>query len=179
MTVLRSERLVLAPFSLSDASALFQIRGDAVAMEFWDWPADQTREETEAVAAAMLEEAALGATWIWTTRRTDDNGFVGIVDLSEIGQEEADLGFMLARECWGRGYALEATSAVIAHGWSEGLSRLCARTHAGNTRSRILLLKLGFVQSGERDFEVRPGVVKRCAFFTLKNLSQGSNSLSQ
>jgi RimJ/RimL family protein N-acetyltransferase len=179
MTVLRSERLALAPFSLSDADALFQIRGDAVAMEFWDWPADQTSEETQAVASAMLEEISLGATWIWTIRRADDNSFVGIVDLSEIGQEEADLGFMLARECWGRGYAFEAASTVVAHAWRENLSRLCARTHAGNTRSHNLLLKLGFVQSSERDFEVRPGVMKRCALFTLEKPTQGSSSLSQ
>jgi RimJ/RimL family protein N-acetyltransferase len=179
MTLLQSKRLVLVAFALCDADALFRIRSDAKAMEFWDWPADETPEDTHAIARAMLDDIQSGATRIWTIRRADGESFVGVIDLSEIDGSEANLGFMILRECWGRGYAFEAASLVIGEAWREGLVRLGARTHAGNRRSRGLLQKLGFVENAERNIEVRPGVVKACSFFTLDNPCQGSSSLSQ
>ncbi len=179
MTLLRSERLSLIPFSLAEADALFRIRGDTEAMEFWDWPADATREDSQAIARTMLDEIAAGTACVWTMRRADDGVFVGVVDLSEIAHEEADLGFMVLRAYWGRGFAYEAASTIVEEAWKRGFARLRARTHVDNMRSRKLLERLGFVAAAEREVEVRPGVVKTCAFFTLERPAQGSSSLSQ
>jgi len=179
MKSLRSKRLSLEPFAASDADELFLIRGDSEAMEFWDWPADATREDTHAIARIMLDDMQSGAVRIWTARRIDDQAFVGVVDLTAVARNEADLGFMIRRDFWGNGYAAEAASAVMSLAWSEGIKRLAARTHSGNLRSRRLLEKLGFAIVSECEVEVRPGMEKRCAFFSLGNPDQGSSSLSQ
>jgi RimJ/RimL family protein N-acetyltransferase len=168
MTTLHSERLALVPFSNTDADELFVIRGDAEAMRYWDWPADRTIDETRSVALQMLDDVARGAAEIWTARLASDGAFVGVFDVSEIAGAKGDLGFMVVRAFWGKGYAYEAASRIIAHAWTRGLTRLEARIHAGNNRSLRLLERLGFEAHETRDIEIRDGVMRRCQFFSLR-----------
>jgi RimJ/RimL family protein N-acetyltransferase len=163
-------RLDLLPFALSDADALFLIRGDAEAMRHWDWPGDTSPEETAAVVRGILRDVEAGTAGFWTVRRASDGAFVGVVDLSEIDGQEADLGFMIRRDFWGQGYALAAATLAVRNAWSMGLARLRARIHADNTRSQKLLERLGFAPQDERRVEVRPGVTKQCRFFLLQRV---------
>ena len=175
-------RITFTPFSLADASVLFQIRGDEEAMRYWDWPADKALDDTELVARGMLEDVGAGTAKIWTVRLSDDT-FVGVVDLSEIANGEADLGFMIRRDHWGKSYAFGACVLAIMNAHAMKLHRLKARIHADNQRSRKLLQRLGFLPVATRDIEIRPGVTKACEFFALDNpgtrFVQGSSSLSQ
>ncbi|MCB1058579.1 MAG: GNAT family N-acetyltransferase [Acidobacteria bacterium] len=60
--------------------------------------------------------------------------------------EHVDLGFAFIPEAWGRGYATEAGTAVLAHGLDElGLETLVAITAPHNLGSKRVLGKLGFV----------------------------------
>jgi RimJ/RimL family protein N-acetyltransferase len=175
-------RIVFTPFSLSDAGELFQIRGDDEAMRHWDWPADETLSDTERVAREMLDDVSAGTAKIWTVRLSDGT-FVGLVDLSVIANGEADIGFMIRRDHWGKSYAFGACMLVIMNAHAMKLRRLKARIHADNQRSRKLLQRLGFSSVETRGVEIRPGVTKSCEFFALDNpgsrFVQGSSSLSQ
>ena len=175
-------RINFTPFSLRDANELFQIRGDEEAMRHWDWPADRTPGDTERVAREMLDDVNTGTAKIWTVR-LDDGTFVGVVDLSAIANGEADIGFMIRRDHWGKSYAFGACMLVIMNAHAMRLKRLKARIHADNQRSRKLLQRLGFSPAAMRDVEIRPGVTKRCEFFALDDpgarFVQGSSSLSQ
>jgi len=175
-------RINFTPFSLSDVNELFQIRGDEEAMRYWDWPADKTLAETEHVAREMLVDVNKGAAKIWTARLSDGT-FVGVVDLSSIADGEADIGFMIRRDHWGKSYAFGACMLVIVNAHAMKLKRLNACIHADNQRSRKLLQRLGFSPIETRDVEIRPGVTKACEFFALDNpgarFVQGSSSLSQ
>jgi RimJ/RimL family protein N-acetyltransferase len=177
-----SHRIVFAPFSLSDAGELFQIRGDEEAMRHWDWPADETLGDTERVAREMLDDVSAGTAKIWTVRLSDST-FVGLVDLSVIANGGADIGFIIRRDHWGKSYAFGACMLVIMNAHAMKLRRLKARIHADNQRSRKLLQRLGFSSVETREVEIRPGVTKRCEFFALDNpgsrFVQGSSSLSQ
>lgn len=179
MTALSSKRLSFMPFSIADADDLFLIRGDGKAMAYWDWPADQTPDDTRAIARTMLGDIETGSTRVWTLRRLENDVFVGVADLGTIARNEADLGFMIRRDFWGNGYAFEAASAVMALAWDLGFARIGARIHAENARSRRLLEKLGFAVVAECRVEVRPGVETLCTFFSVANPAQGSSSLSQ
>ncbi|MDB5493730.1 MAG: acetyltransferase, family, partial [Phenylobacterium sp.] len=82
--------------------------------------------------------------------------------------KRAEVGFMLGRQTWGQGYALEAMRAVIAFAASAGLRRLTARTHLGNRRSESLLEKLGFEAEGRlRGHVLRDGERRDCQLFGL------------
>jgi len=170
MISVQSQRINFTPFALGDAEELFLIRGDAEAMRYWDWPADKTRAETGFVARQMLEDVNAGGARIWTVR-LESGDFIGIVDLSEIANGEADLGFMIRRDYWGKGFAFAACTLAMLNARAMNLRRLRARIQADNLRSRKLLLRLGFSTVETRDMEVRPSVTKRCEFFALDDIA--------
>lgn len=182
VTPFEPHRINFTPFSLSDANELFQIRGDEEAMRYWDWPADKTPDDTKLVARQMLDDVNAGTAMIWTVR-LHDGTFIGVVDLSYIANGEADIGFMIRRDHWGKSYAFGACMLAIMNARAMKLGRLKARIHAENQRSRKLLQRLGFVPAGTRDMEIRPGVTTPCEFYALDNpgsrFVQGSSSLSQ
>ncbi|HUO92141.1 MAG TPA: GNAT family N-acetyltransferase [Rhizomicrobium sp.] len=169
MSATPQAQIHLTPFSLDDADELFLIRGDAEAMRYWDWPCDRTSADTRLVAQRMLEDVQTGTAKIWTVR-LEDRAFVGVVDLSEIANGEADLGFMIRRDFWGDGLAFGACVLALLNARAMNLHRLKARIHADNARSRKLLQRLGFAVAETRDVEIRAGVVKRCEFFALYDL---------
>lgn len=69
-------------------------------------------------------------------------GICGLIKRDAL--EDVDIGFALLPEHWGRGYAYEAASAVLAYGREVlGLRRVVAITSADNDSSARLLEKLG------------------------------------
>lgn len=70
-------------------------------------------------------------------------GICGLVH--RMGLDDADLGFALLPEFWGRGYAVEAAAAVLEYAWRGlGLLRVVAIVSSGNTRSVRVLEQVGF-----------------------------------
>lgn len=82
--------------------------------------------------------------------REDGGAGVGVAGLFQRPYLDApDLGYALVTEAQGKGYALEAARAVVAHAKEVlGLSRLLAIVDPEHVRSAGLLTKLGFTMSG-------------------------------
>ena len=60
------------------------------------------------------------------------------------GLDDADIGFAYQPAYWGQGYAVEAAQGVLQHARHDlGLQRVAAITNPDNTRSILLLEKLG------------------------------------
>ena len=62
-----------------------------------------------------------------------------------------EIGFILAREFWGKGYAFEALDAIVKQFWAtndKGDARIKADVDPRNKRCLRLLKKLGFVEIG-------------------------------
>ncbi len=168
--ILETERLRLEPLADGDAALLFPLMADAEVMAYWDVPELDDPDLVADVVSGQVEAMAAGRAVYWAIRRLADGGFVGACDLSEIDrrQRRAEVGFMLGRDSWGRGYALEAMRAVAAYAAASGLRRLIARTHLGNRRSDSLLEKLGFGSEGLlRGHVLRAGERRDCQLFGL------------
>ncbi|MGP1310366.1 MAG: GNAT family N-acetyltransferase [Phycisphaerales bacterium] len=71
----------------------------------------------------------------------------------------AELGYTVAMEHWGKGYATEASQAVVDYGFERlGLERIHAGYYLNNPGSGRVLEKLGFVPEGVRPrFYIRFG----------------------
>ena len=62
---------------------------------------------------------------------------------------EADIGYELDPDYWGKGYATEAARALVQHGFREmGLERISSWCIADNIASARVLERLGFRQEG-------------------------------
>lgn len=170
LPILETERMRLTPLVAGDAALIFPLMADAEVMAFWDMPESEDPDLIAQIVAGQVDEMAEGRAIYWSMCSLPDEAFIGVCDLSEIDRRHhrAEVGFMLGRDAWGRGYALEAMQAVLAHAASDGLRRLVARTHLGNRRSDALLEKLGFVEEGLlRGHVLRDGDRRDCRLFGL------------
>lgn len=170
LPILETQRLRLTPLAAQDAQLIFPLMGDAEVMAFWDMGEIDDPDVIARIVEGQVDEMALGRAIYWSMRELTDDRFLGTCDLSEIDRrhKRAEVGFMLGREAWGRGYAQEAMQAVLAYAGTTGLRRLLARTHLGNRRSDNLLEKLGFEEEGMlRGHVLRDGERRDCRLFGL------------
>ncbi|MBV8976758.1 MAG: GNAT family N-acetyltransferase [Alphaproteobacteria bacterium] len=178
--ILTTRRLTLRPITVDDAEALFEARGDAEVMRYWDWPARKTVAEVRDIFEAHIPELGDGSTLWWVAALRPEGPVIGECDLSEIDSHHgrAEVGFLFARRWWGQGYAQEAMEAVIDHAFAGlALDRLWARCHAGNTASQRLLKRLGFRLEGTlRGHVLRDGERRDCLVYgRLRNRSATKN----
>ncbi|HZZ32141.1 MAG TPA: GNAT family N-acetyltransferase [Phenylobacterium sp.] len=171
LPILETERMRLTPLVGEDTQYIFPLMTDAEVMAFWDVGEIDDPDLIANIVAGQVEEMTEGRAIYWAMRALgDDQDFLGTCELSEIDRRHhrAEVGFMLGREAWGQGYALEAMQAVLAYAATSGLRRLMARSHLGNRRSDTLLEKLGFVEEGMlRGHVLRDGERRDCRLFGL------------
>ena len=150
-----TRRLTLRPGWAEDAPALARAIGhEAVVRNLARAPWPYTLGDAEAFLS--LPRGPHEPRFQIVTRH--DNRLVGgIALIEENGSHE--LGYWLAPEAWGRGYATEAGSAVIEMArHALGLRRIAARHHVENPASGRVLRKLGFVETGRgRTFSLARG----------------------
>lgn len=88
----------------------------------------------------------------------DGGEVLGRVNLVEITDGCAELGFRIAEKVTGRGMATAAVHQLCALARTEyGLVRLRARAAHANHGSRAVLARTGFVETGEIALNGRPG----------------------
>ncbi|MFE3829548.1 GNAT family N-acetyltransferase [Streptomyces sp. NPDC059092] len=90
----------------------------------------------------------------------DGGGVVwGRVNLVDVADGAAELGFRVAERAAGRGVASAGVRRVCELAGSEyGLSSLRARAAVDNAGSRAVLTRTGFTQAGEVELNGRPGL---------------------
>ncbi|MFF7245038.1 GNAT family N-acetyltransferase [Embleya sp. NPDC008237] len=88
-----------------------------------------------------------------------DGEIVGRVNLIDVADGAADLGYRIAERAAGRGLATRAVREVCTLARTEyGLATLRAITTLDNIGSRTVLARTGFSPTGELDLNGRPGL---------------------
>ncbi|WP_405439962.1 GNAT family N-acetyltransferase [Streptomyces avidinii] len=108
--------------------------------------------------AALMAEQAAGACFFHVL--VDGGGeVVGRVNLVDVADGSAELGYRIAERATGRGLATaavrEARGLAVAR---YGLTALRAVTTLDNAGSRTVLARTGFVPVGDVDLDGRPGL---------------------
>jgi RimJ/RimL family protein N-acetyltransferase len=76
--------------------------------------------------------------------------YVGGAPLTVEMIERVEVGWRLAREAWGHGYATEGARAAVRVGCDDlGLDELVSFVHPENTRSLAVTARLGMVEEAE------------------------------
>ena len=111
---LETERLVLEEFTMDDLPALWDIFRDEQTMEHM---APMTRAGTEELLRSFcLERTPPGA---FAARLREGGGLAGWLLFNQVDAPGIyELGWVLRRDCWGKGLAGEASRAVLAHAFS-------------------------------------------------------------
>lgn len=83
-------------------------------------------------------------------------GFAGLVECPVLSRKDYEIGFVLAREYWGKGYASEIGIAQIKYGLEEaGCERLLALVSPANAASKSVLHKIGMIYHSTIEPEAR------------------------
>ena len=144
-TELRTERLLLRPFRLSDIDDVLAYASDPEWPAFYSRPYDRGAVEYTVASAVLTswDKEALFATLL-------EGRVIGLVALDVDPKcKSAELGYDIARDMWGQGLAPEAATAVCDWGFREfGLVRVWAWADARNRRSLRVMEKLGMTREG-------------------------------
>jgi len=173
--VLATERLRLRPLRVDDAEAMFPTLADADAMRWWSRAPLGSVEEARAYFAARVDQDPAWRCWAITL--AGDDTAIGWVAAGEKRQGGVtELGYILAREHWGRGIAREAVTAVIDRLFAEGQRRVFADTDPENAPSIALLERLGFRREGllRGEWETHIGVRDSLILGLLRDEWRGS-----
>jgi RimJ/RimL family protein N-acetyltransferase len=154
---LRTERLVLRNWRAADLEPFARLNADPRVMEHF--PALLKRAESDVLAArirAHLEERGFG---LWAVEVCGVTPFAGFIGLSVPSFEAhftpcVEVGWRLAAELWGRGYATEGARAALDFGFGRlELGEIVSFTVPANLRSRQVMERLGMRCSPNDDFE--------------------------
>jgi RimJ/RimL family protein N-acetyltransferase len=147
---LSTSRLELRPFVPADADALIALNTDPEVLRYITGGEPVPRHEVvQDILPAFMAPRGRLERWVWAADEKATRAFVGWFSLRPCvpgPTNEAELGYRLVRSAWGRGYATEGATALIAAGFAElGLARIFAQTMAANAASRRVLEKSGLV----------------------------------
>jgi RimJ/RimL family protein N-acetyltransferase len=149
---LATPRLALRPCSRADLDALHALWIDAQVRRFlWDDRVIERCVAADVIEASLASFAARGI-GMWVIEPRGGAALLGFAGLREIAEdEELELLYGLLPAHWGRGYAVEASRAVLAHGFgAAALDRIAGRTDSPNRASARVLERLGMRFEGER-----------------------------
>ena len=141
-----TERLVLRPFAAGDLDDLHALTGDPDVVRYLYWPV-HTPEETRAALEKRMTQDALTEEGQWLVLAIELEGrVIGQVVLkwSSVLSRQGELGFVLHPAYQGKGYAREASQAMLRLGFEGlGLHRVIGACDTRNVPSWQLLSRLG------------------------------------
>jgi len=157
MPTLTTPRLLLRPWRDADLPAFAALNADPRVMEFLPKPlAAAESDELAGRIRANCESRGFG---LWAVEILGDAPFIGFVGLN-VPRFEAhftpcvEVGWRLAFEHWGNGYAIEAARAAARFAFEQlGLSEIVSFTVPENIRSRRVMERLGMAHNPADDFD--------------------------
>ena len=153
--VLTTPRLVLRAFRRDDLPHYAELNADLEVMRYLGGVL--TRESSDQMAVWAQERHAREGTGLLAIERRADGAFLGMCGLHVLRDwypDDIEIGWRLARAHWGQGYATEAATAWLEHGFSTlGLARVISVTDPPNTRSLAVMHRLGMVLDHHADLE--------------------------
>ncbi len=159
MTLLKTERLILRPWREEDFEPFAQMNADPRVMEYF--PKTLSKEESYQMGRRMkskIEERGWG---LWAVSTEEDN-FIGFIGLNAVDKETlptyftpaVEIGWRLAFDYWGKGYATEGAKIALRYGFETlGLKEIVSFTTVENLRSRHVMEKIGMTHDPNDVFD--------------------------
>ncbi|HEY2042678.1 MAG TPA: GNAT family N-acetyltransferase [Jatrophihabitans sp.] len=167
--VLHSGRLTLRPWQPSDASRVAEIMAEDRMHAYLNLPRPYTAESAHQFVADYAPSGASGGGYLALALAENSSGrVVGAAGLNGLngGPTTPEIGYWVATDSQGNGYATEATATLARFALSNGASRVQVRCDTLNLASAAVALAAGFRFEGV----LRSGVVSSygtadCAVF--------------
>ena len=145
--IIKTERLILRPWELSDAESLYEYARDDRVGPIAGWPPHTSVENSREIIAQVLSVPETYAVCL-----KEDNRAIGSIGLLigsvsnlNLPENEGEIGYWIGVPFWGQGLMPEVTRALIRHAFVDlGLPTLWCGYFDGNVKSMRCQEKCGF-----------------------------------
>lgn len=146
---IETARLSLRPPTIEDAEAIFEKYGqDADVTRYLAWRTHENIEDTRAYLTRCGRVWNEGSAFPWVLIRREDSEFIGMLE-ARIDRFKMDIGYVLAKSEWGKGYMPEAVKALIDWAMDQsGIYRIWAVCDVENRASARVMEKVGMQREG-------------------------------
>ena len=188
MTV-RTKRLILRPWQESDLEPFAQLNADPRVREYF--PGILSREESDAsvkLASNHIERCGWG---FWAASLIQTGEFIGFIGLEDVYfsalfnkfTPAVEIGWRLAFNHWGKGYATEGARGTLQYGFETlRLEEIVSFTAVQNMRSRRVMEKIGMHHDEVDDFDhpklQKDHPLKRHVLYRIKSNEWQQQSVS-
>jgi RimJ/RimL family protein N-acetyltransferase len=152
-----TQRLTLRRWRAEDREPFAALNADPEVMRYFPNVLDRTASDA---AVERIEEGFERYGYgLWAVESRTSGAFLGFTGLSLATLEATftpavEVGWRLARDAWGYGYATEAATAGLDLAFATlGLDEVVSFTAATNERSRAVMVRLGMTHSSADDFD--------------------------
>lgn len=140
----------LREFRTTDVDDSVAVVGDDRVTRFLSFDS-RSRDEARTMITGTIERARQEprAEYYLAVTTHDDDRLIGFARLGLAGTRAAKLGYAVAAEHWGRGYATDAARTLITFGFTKlDLHRISAAIGPDNPASIAVVKRLGFTHEG-------------------------------
>ena len=155
--MIETERLILRTPEDPDRDAIAAINGDP---RVGDWLGGvQTREQSDAMVDRVRDHISRKGWGFWVVERKADRAVIGMTGLMAMHDDlppgpAIEIGWRLAADNWGQGYATEAAQAALGWGFvTLDPPEVIAITADTNLRSQAIMRRIGMSPEPHRDFD--------------------------
>jgi ribosomal-protein-alanine N-acetyltransferase len=187
---LSGARVRLRRWRDEDREAFAAMNSDARVMEFFR--SNLSRADSDAMVDRIEQHFCEHGFGLWAIEIPGGAPFIGFAGLSWARFNApftpcVEVGWRLAFEHWGHGYATEAARLALGYGFGAlGLSDVVSFTSATNHRSRAVMERLGMRRDPVEDFDyssfpeghpLRRHVLYRLSARVMAEMSHGASSM--
>jgi len=157
MEHIETDRLILRPWCKEDHDPFAELNADPRVMEYF--PSILSRQESDKLAKKISSKINEQGWGLWAVSVPGVADFIGFIGLSVPSFDAhftpaVEVGWRLAHEYWGRGYATEGAKAVIKYGFEKlSLEEIVSFTAEQNHRSTSVMKRIGMHHDPSDDFD--------------------------
>ena len=149
MMLIETERMIIRDFCPDDANDLYEILGDAETMQNCEPAYDFEKTQRFLTEFCIAKRGAVAAVLKGSGK------MIGYILFKPWEDFVFEIGWIFNKKYWRQGYAYEACSALIAHGFRErNIHKVVAETIDGQ-KSVPLMEKLGMKREGVQKSQVK------------------------
>lgn len=143
---LETERLILRPFSMEDAQAMFDgWTSDPEVTRYLTWNTHNSIEDTKYVLDMWIKEYEQPERLNFAIQLKQGHVLIGGIDIVEYIEGMPVIGYNLSRKYWNHGYMTEACRCLLDYLFSEGFDEVRIDAMVENIGSTRVIEKCGGV----------------------------------
>lgn len=156
---IQTNRLILRQWKAEDLEPFAQLNADPRVLEYF--PSLLSRDESDQSVKLMSDHIDRCGWGFWAASLIATDEFIGFIGLEDVhfkahftDTPAVEIGWRLAFNYWGKGYATEGALAALQYGFeSLHLKEIVSFTAVQNQRSRRVMEKIGMHHNPKDDFD--------------------------